>query len=1094
MKLHLFAAAVAASGAWLLSAGETNLLRNVEFANDGLDGVLNWQNTAGVEVIKGAGPGGSNVMRVELKNKAVYFRQESIDLAPGEPHSFGAWVRTRGLKGAKARIVFYNAGWRISESIYLPLDTNGEWRKLEWSGKIMRNPRYNYAVHMASPVEDGCIEFASPFLYALSDTARAAAMMAPAATRIKARIVPIDPRLTQVAARGGKMEFYYPGALDGKIGDYDLIAEIDGREVARGVFDARARRTLELGNNLPGKHRLAVRIAERATGRIVAENDYVMTAVDTASLPSGKRLNNFVTELYSGSLADGTVKFCNPRDGWVYAFFEDACESAQGRFDREPACAVRRRPNEPDGAMRRLSAGWHTITVSGSNGKGRLRINAIKPMVISPTCGRPPYTDFNAQEFGSDYYRRYLYHTFNTFSHFKIAKTPDPAYPADAERMRDIIERGFGASGQGRISGGSKIWSSKADLTREITRNPSWIDGYGLLLDESSPYSPRHNQFATAETCWDLAEDPRSVSLFWNSCMYATCRDPRGQASMLAAIANSGCGTGMILPETYLISYPTEEQVRSQERHYAKLLGSIRDQVPAAASSVIFCFGGYIIAGGWNGYSAPDTDMKVVIDDFIRNLALNPDFADAGGIGFYAIGCNQEMFRWYMDSIRHYAVLGNTDRRSDEFGFTYKPGHITDNDFERGFEGWRIDAAEPGSIREFKRLDYGRFVHGRKMVPQGYGDTALVFERSAKRPNKVSQTMKNLVPGKCYFVSCATMDLDDLQKPGPSGDDIVFSISVGKGGVEVPQLRATLKTAELRDAKWQAKWSKAPSRVCATHSMVFKATATEAELTLSDWKNDAERLGGVGRKRIVNYVIVRPYYEERPMIADPAGAVPAPRPQASGNSKALPPLEFLPSADCEAAKILQRHGYRAAGEIPAWQPPAAKRHPALAMFAGSAIRGTAIRGTADYLGGRPDLDRQERYSDLSLKCLRSDRIILATKPEILDQMTLSMLVNDEMLAVHQDALCAPAKEFSVEGGVAVVKPLSGGDVAVGIFNMNDDLYDKRVKIDLAAIGFSGKARVRDLWRGCDLGEFSGRMELATPRHGCHVFRISAARP
>jgi alpha-galactosidase len=75
-----------------------------------------------------------------------------------------------------------------------------------------------------------------------------------------------------------------------------------------------------------------------------------------------------------------------------------------------------------------------------------------------------------------------------------------------------------------------------------------------------------------------------------------------------------------------------------------------------------------------------------------------------------------------------------------------------------------------------------------------------------------------------------------------------------------------------------------------------------------------------------------------------------------------------------------------------------------------------------------------------------------------------------------------------------VKRLTGGDVAVGLFNMNDDLYDKRVKFNLADAGFSGKVKVRDLWRNCDLGEFSGRMELATPRHGCHVFRLSAVRP
>jgi hypothetical protein len=57
-------------------------------------------------------------------------------------------------------------------------------------------------------------------------------------------------------------------------------------------------------------------------------------------------------------------------------------------------------------------------------------------------------------------------------------------------------------------------------------------------------------------------------------------------------------------------------------------------------------------------------------------------------------------------------------------------------------------------------------------------------------------------------------------------------------------------------------------------------------------------------------VIVRPYYEEKPMIADLSGAETVGKPPVCSNGRQLPPLEFLPSADCDAAKILQRHVFR----------------------------------------------------------------------------------------------------------------------------------------------------------------------------------------
>jgi len=1022
---------VSALASVALFAAEGNLLRNSSFEDDGLGGALNWRTEAEMEVLRGTGPDGADVMRFPLKGKTASVYQGGIGLAAGEPHRFGCSVRTRGIGGCGARIVFFNAGWRQDENLYLPDDTHGEWKKLEWSGRIMADGPYSFCLYVAKAAADGCIELASPFLVAESDTARAEAKRAPEAKPFRARIVPIDPKLSRLDAAAAKMSFYFPGLLAKDPVVFSFAARIDGSEEVSVPLDARCRGTVSFGSVSPGRHRLSVRVIDRETNRCVASDEYAVTAVCRFPAHEGRRLNNFVRELVSLPLRDGTVDFVNPRDGWVYVGFENAPETATGRLDGTAVPVVKYRPNEPTDTMRYLPSGRHAVTVEGAGaGGGRLLVRTVKPMMVSPTCERPPNTEFVTHEIGSDYWHRYLYHTFNTFVFYGWTRSPEIRYPGNFETHRDVAEYGFASGGEARIPETSPIWGSQATLEAKLMDNDSWKSGFGVLVDESSPYVPRQSMFSMAETCWKLIDDLRPLSIFWNSCLYALCRDPRGQASMLSALANSGGGRGMIVPEVYLISYPTDERKLWQETHYAELLASVREQVPAAAGAMMFCFGGYNTSGGWNGYSAPDTDMKVVIDDFIRKMAVDPQYEDLGGIAFYAMGCYQELFRWYMDTIRHYAVLGNTESRSAKFGYAFKPGHITDNDFDRGFVGWKVEPAEEGSVVPYERTDYGRFVQGRKMVPAGFGDKALLFTRSAKRPNRVSQTMKGLVPGRRYYVSCCTMDLADLEKPGPCGEDVVFSVGIGEGGVEDPLLRITHKSPHDRRANGNSRWGDKPVPVCATHSAVFRAERQEVTLTLSDWASETNRRGAVGQKRIVNYVIVRPYYEETPLATTPA-------------AKPLP----------DGLVVDARKG----------------------------------------LGGAGEFDRNRCYADFSLWCLRSEPIRIGMPAERLDGFTRALLSNDELLAVAREPLAARPELQRVDWGNVLVRGLANGDVALGLFNFSDEVHDKQVKFDLGKAGFAGKVRLRDLWRHCDLGVHEGEIMVSVPRHGCHVFRLSAVQ-
>ena len=139
------------------------------------------------------------------------------------------------------------------------------------------------------------------------------------------------------------------------------------------------------------------------------------------------------------------------------------------------------------------------------------------------------------------------------------------------------------------------------------------------------------------------------------------------------------------------------------------------------------------------------------------------------------------------------------------------------------------------------------------------------------------------------------------------------------------------------------------------------------------------------------------------------------------------------------------------------------------------------------------LDRHEQRSHMSLWCLWASPIIIGAPIDSLDEFTLSLLTNDEMLAVNQDPLGIQAEEFEVPGGEALVKRLEDGDVAVGLFNVSDAEGARTVTFDLARAGLSGSQHVRDLWERRDLPDAAGSFSAAVPRHGCVVVRFRAVR-
>jgi hypothetical protein len=145
-----------------------------------------------------------------------------------------------------------------------------------------------------------------------------------------------------------------------------------------------------------------------------------------------------------------------------------------------------------------------------------------------------------------------------------------------------------------------------------------------------------------------------------------------------------------------------------------------------------------------------------------------------------------------------------------------------------------------------------------------------------------------------------------------------------------------------------------------------------------------------------------------------------------------------------------------------------------------------------------DGDRRTRFTHdeqvtlMSLWSLAPSPLMLGMNLPDNDDWTLSLLTNDEVLAVNQDPLGTPAHRLAKAAGIELwAKPLKDGSLAVGLFNRGREAAD--VSLTWAAAGLTGKQTVRDLWQHKDLGVFDAQFTQSVPSHGAVLLRLQPAK-
>ena len=134
------------------------------------------------------------------------------------------------------------------------------------------------------------------------------------------------------------------------------------------------------------------------------------------------------------------------------------------------------------------------------------------------------------------------------------------------------------------------------------------------------------------------------------------------------------------------------------------------------------------------------------------------------------------------------------------------------------------------------------------------------------------------------------------------------------------------------------------------------------------------------------------------------------------------------------------------------------------------------------------LTPNEQYTQMSLWCLLAAPLIFSGDMTKLDDFTLSLLTNDEVIEVNQDPLGQQAHPVTRTDDIEVwAKDMEDGSTAVGLFNRGE--FETKITVQLSDLGVKEPRLLRDLWRQADLGTVREKFTASVPRHGVVLVRL-----
>ncbi len=129
----------------------------------------------------------------------------------------------------------------------------------------------------------------------------------------------------------------------------------------------------------------------------------------------------------------------------------------------------------------------------------------------------------------------------------------------------------------------------------------------------------------------------------------------------------------------------------------------------------------------------------------------------------------------------------------------------------------------------------------------------------------------------------------------------------------------------------------------------------------------------------------------------------------------------------------------------------------------------------------------EQITLMSLWCIFRSPLMIGAELTKLDQQTLELLTNDEVL--HLLSGSHGARQIERDKNHAIWRSMDNtdGSVYVALFNLADAAQS--ISISLEELGLANEAKVRDLWARKDMGRISERVGADIPAHGAVLYKL-----
>ena len=579
-----------------------------------------------------------------------------------------------------------------------------------------------------------------------------------------------------------------------------------------------------------------------------------------------KVMNNLVLELLNISTNSTKLSnFTNPYDGWVYFAVKSKPDSvinisikSQSGTDTLISTYYNNGFAE---AMHYFPKGKYSLKIHNGNRSVsfKLIVRAIPELIYSDFPENSHVTAYGPYDWS--YLQKHIFKNINTML---LAPLQGPNLIASQDNIQAsrpyLIE--WKKQGKRVVTNGAlpgvdaatleksyEYWNNLPGMRSELSD--------GLLIDEFPGASKDTNYLTWAKAVDSLYKDGANKDKYFYVYTYGEpmVKEKESKEFSDALLRHNG----KILLEWYPAERPDEKGIKAVMDWYKLSIQDWTNVYPDAIRHLVINMN-YYSSIGWNVNVSLNVDFKVHMDRYMNWMANDPVFNGLYGIAWYKnTYADEEYVRWASKLFRHYCIEGKKNLLSEEYGYKYNTYNISNPDFAEGTKSWDLLPASENSIEARKMEGFGnqegRYVSDNK---DGSGDTYLWIKKSALKPNKVSQIIKDLKPGRLYSIKMITADYTDMVN-GASVRKI-NDISIQIDDTEIIKDKSFVQ--ELRNYPGrQLKVFKEPAWMN-YHLIIFKAKNTTAKLTISDWISDSNPGIWANQELMCNSIEIQPYFDE----------------------------------------------------------------------------------------------------------------------------------------------------------------------------------------------------------------------------------------